>query len=291
MATKRYMTMVWSGALLLCCVLMVHVLAACGQQARQTAAESGDNTAATHGEDVTITVFAAASLTEAYEELGNTFEAAHPGTQFLLNLAGSQQLAQQIVQGAPADVFASANTKQMDVVIDSGRVLSGTQHTFAHNRLVVVVYKESTVALQTLEDLAQPGLKLILATPETPIGGYSRATLDKASQDAAFGTTFKDNVLGNVVSYEQTVKAVLTKVLLGEGDAGIVYLSDSMTADAVDKVERVDIPEHMNMQAIYPIAAIHDSPHGAMAQEFVAYVLSPEGQAILEHHGFVPAQK
>lgn len=291
MAVKRYVTFVWGGALCLCCVLMLFVLAACGQQARQTAAEAGDDTVARHGEDVTITVFAAASLTEAYEELGNTFEAAHPGTQVVLNLAGSQQLAQQIVQGAPADVFASANTKQMNVVIDSGRVLSGTQYIFAHNRLVVVVHKESTVALQTLEDLAQPGLKLILATPETPIGGYSLATLDKASQDDAFGTAFKDKVLGNVVSYEQNVKAVITKVLLGEGDAGMVYLSDSMTKDAVDKLERIDIPEHLNMQATYPIAAIHDSSHSAVAQEFVAYVLSLEGQAILEHHGFVPAQE
>ena len=154
------------------------------------------------------------------------FEADHPGVTAVFNFAGSQQLAQQINEGAPADVFASANKKQMDVVIEAGGIVSGTQQTFAKNRLVVIFPKDNPAGLAELKDLANPDSKLVLAAKEVPVGQYSLDFLDKAVADTAFGATFKDDVLKNVVSYEDNVKAVLTKVALGEADAGIVYLSD-----------------------------------------------------------------
>ncbi|NJN66763.1 MAG: molybdate ABC transporter substrate-binding protein [Chloroflexaceae bacterium] len=233
-----------------------------------------------------LIVFAAASLTESYQELGSVFEAAHPGTIVTLNLAGSQQLAQQLAQGAPADVFASANTKQMTVAIEAGRVVSGTQQVFAHNRLVAIVSTESPAAVEQLHDLAQPDIKLVLAAKEVPVGGYALDFLDKAAHDPAFGPAYQEGVLNNVVSYEQTVKAVLTKVALGEGDAGIVYSSD-VTASAAEKVTIIPIPDHLNTIATYPIASVSDSLHPALAQAFVDFILSPEGQTILAKHGFI----
>ena len=177
-------------------------------------------------------VFAAASLTEPFGEIGKSFEAAHPGVTVVYNFAGSQQLAQQINAGAPADVFASANKKQMGATIDAGSVISGTQQIFARNRLVVIYPKDNPAGLKDLNDLANPGLKLVLAAKEVPVGQYTLDFLDKAAADPALGTTFKDAVLKNVVSYEDNVKNVLTKVALGEADAGIVYLSDISGADA-----------------------------------------------------------
>jgi molybdate transport system substrate-binding protein len=234
-----------------------------------------------------LTVFAAASLTDAFDELGKMFEAAHSGTTVTFNFAGSQQLAQQIAQGAPVDVFAAANKKTMDTVIASGQVISGTQRTFVRNRLVVIYPKDNPAGLKTLEDLARPGLKLDLAAKEVPVGQYALDFLDKAVADPAFGASFKDGVLENVVSYEENVKAVLSKVTLGEADAGIVYTTD-ITLNAGDKVGRIDIPDALNTIASYPIAAIKDAPHADLAVEFVTFILSPDAQHVLAKYGFMP---
>jgi molybdate transport system substrate-binding protein len=238
--------------------------------------------------NATLTVFAAASLTESFGEIGPLFEAEHPGVRVILNLAGSQQLAQQLAQGAPADVFASANETQMQVAVDAGRVAAGSQRVFVRNRLVVVFPQDNPAGIQSLPDLARPGLRLVLAAADVPVGKYSLEFLDKASQDLAFGPTFKEGVLANVVSYEQTVKAVLTKVVLGEGDAGIVYLSD-ISLDNADKVGRLEIPDPLNSLATYPIALVSDSAEPDLAQAFIDLVLSPQGQEILTKFGFVSA--
>jgi molybdate transport system substrate-binding protein len=270
-------------------------LAACGQQPASQSTDTVNNVgmsadspgardASLSGE---ITVFAAASLTEAYQEIAEAFQTAYPKTSVLLNLAGSQQLAQQLAQGAPADVFASANIKQMGVAIEAERVTIGTHRIFAHNRLVIIVNKESPIAIERLEDLAKPDLKLVLAAKEVPVGAYTLDFLDKAAQ-SNLGNTYREQVLGNVVSYEQTVKAVLTKVMLGEGDAGVVYSSD-ITAEAAEHVVTSDIPDHLNTIADYPIAVINDSAQPDVAQAFVDFVFAPEGQALLEKHGFLPA--
>ena len=237
-------------------------------------------------EPADLTIFAAASLTESFTEIGRIFEAVHPGVHVTFNFAGSQQLAQQLGQGAPADVFASANSSQMDVAIETGRIISGTQQAFVRNRLTVIYPIDNPMSLSQVGDLATPDLHLILAAAEVPVGRYSLEFLDKAAQDPAFGTPFKDQVLGNVVSYEPNVKVVLTKIALGEGDAGIVYSSD-ITPDVADQVGQLEIPDALNTIAAYPIAAVSDSRYPTQAAAFTAYILSPEAQLVLARYGFI----
>ncbi len=235
----------------------------------------------------TLTVLAAASLSEAFAELASRFEAAHPGVRVALSLAGSQQLAQQLAQGAPGDVFASANTQEMDRVVQAGRVTAGSARVFAHNRLTVVLPRDNPAGLVRLQELARPGLKLVLAAAEVPVGQYALQFLEKASQDARFGPAFQGDVLTNVVSYEENVKSVPTKVELGEADAGIVYATDAASASAA-QVSHIEIPEELNCVAEYPIAPLADAAQPALAQEFVRFALSPEGQQVLAKHGFAP---
>jgi molybdate transport system substrate-binding protein len=240
-------------------------------------------------EPVDLNVFAAASLSAAFGEIGKQFEVTHPGVTVVFNFAGSQQLAQQINEGAPADVFASANKTQMDAVITAGGVTSAAPQTFVRNRLVAIFPKDNPAGLRALSDLANPGLKLVLAAQEVPVGRYSLDFLDKAAADPGFGATFKDDVLKNVVSYEDNVKAVLAKVALGEADAGIVYSSDVSGQDA-DKVGQLEIPNELNVIASYPIAPVRESRNAELAQAFIDFVLSQQGQDILAQSGFIPAQ-
>jgi molybdate transport system substrate-binding protein len=235
---------------------------------------------------VTLTVMAAASLTDAFTDLGKQFEAGHPGVSVQFNFAGSQQLAQQITEGAPADVFASANQKQMQVVVDAGKIAADAAVPFASNRLVIIYPKDNPAGLTDLAGLSTAGLKLVLAAKEVPVGQYSLDFLDKAAADAAFGAGYRDAVMENVVSYEENVKSVLTKVALGEADAGIVYTSD-ITGSAAGEIGKLDIPDALNVIATYPIAAIGDSAVPEMAQAFVDFVVSAEGQAILAKYGFI----
>jgi molybdate transport system substrate-binding protein len=235
----------------------------------------------------TLTVLAAASLMEPFNELGALFERQQPGVRVVFQYAGSQQLAQQIDQGAPADVFASASQRHMDAASASGRVDRDEVEILGDNRLVVIYPAGSSPGLSELADLARPALKLILASSEVPVGQYSLDFLDKASQHPAFSPSFRAGVLQNVVSYENNVKAVVTKVSLGEADAGIVYASD-LTGAAAQKLGQLEIPPDLNVRAAYPIAVLTDSPNPALAQAFVALVLSPEGQEILARFGFLP---
>lgn len=234
-----------------------------------------------------LTVFAAASLTDAFKIIGKQFGEANGGATITFNFAGSDQLATQITQGAPADVFASANTKQMDVVIKAGEIVSGTQTTFVRNRLVVVYPKDNPGKLASLKDLAKPGLKIVLANKSVPVGGYSLAFLEKASKLPEYTAEYSPTVLKNVVSYEENVKAVLSKVTLGEADAGIVYTTDAATITD-GSISTLDIPDNLNTIATYPIAATKNAKNAELAQKFVEYVLGPEGQAVLAKYGFIP---
>ena len=236
----------------------------------------------TPDQQVTLTVFAAASLTNAFTEIADVFEADHPTVEVALHFAGSQQLAQQIKLGAPADVFASADHLQMHVAIESGRITEDALQPFAHNRLSAVIPPNNPASLKTIEDLVRPGLLIVLADQVVPIGHYTHIFLDKASQ--AMGHSFKENVLANVASYEQNVQAVLTKVSLGEADAGIVYTSDIIGNNAVLSVE---IPDAFNPETVYPIAALSDTNYPDLAQAFTLFVRSIEGQRILAKHGFI----
>lgn len=238
---------------------------------------------------VTLNVFAAASLTNSFDEIGKAFEAAHPGVTVTFNFSGSQALATQINNGAPVDVFASANITQMSLVAKAGRIDAIAPKTFARNRLLVIYPKANPAKIQTLQDLAKPGVKLILADKSVPAGQYALNFLDNAAQDGSFGPAYKDDVLKNVVSYELDVKSVLAKVELGEADAGIVYTTDAVT-DTKGQTGQLAIPDHLNVIATYPIAVVKDSIHMALAQAFVDYVLSPEGQATLTKFGFIPGQ-
>ena len=244
---------------------------------------------ATQPPAITLNVFAAASLTAAFGDIGKAFEAAHPWVTVTFNLAGSQALATQINSAAPADVFASANNTQMAVVTKAGRIDAAAPKPFVKNRLVVIFPKANPADIQTLQDLAKPGLKLVLADKTVPVGQYALAFLDNAVKDASFGANYKMDVLKNVVSYELDVKSVLSKVELGEADAGIVYTTDAAT-DTTGQTGQLVIPDALNVIAVYPIAVVKDSPNLDMAQAFVDYVLSADGQATLVKYGFLPPQ-
>jgi len=233
----------------------------------------------------TLTVFAAASLKDAFTEIGANFEAAHPGVSVALNFAGSQTLSAQLTQGAVADVFASANQTEMDKLVTDGLVPADAAQTFLTNSLVVILPQANPAGARALADLAAPGLKLILAAETVPAGKYALQVLEKLAAEAAYGADFKTRVLANVVSYENDVKAVVAKVQLGEADAGVVYLSDSVAAPDLKTIE---IPADLNVVARYPIAALTNAPQLELAAAFVDAVLSADGQSVLKKWGFTP---
>jgi molybdate transport system substrate-binding protein len=175
----------------------------------------------------------------------------------------------------------------MEAAIQASRVVSGTERTFGRNRLVVIYPQDNPAGLTQLQDLAKPGLKLVFAAKEVPVGQYSLDFLGKAITNTAFSPTYMDEVLKNVVSYEDNVKSVLAKIALGEADAGIVYTSD-ISGEGADKVGRLDISDNLNVIASYPIAVVSDSAHAKQAQAFVDYVLSPAAQQVLVKYGFIP---
>jgi molybdate transport system substrate-binding protein len=212
-------------------------------------------------EEHTLTVFAAASLTDAFTEIGAAFEAANPGVTVVFNFAGSQALRTQIEEGAVADVFASANTKEMDTLATASMV--GEAPPFVNNLLTIIVPPDNPVGLSTPQDLTRAGLKLVLAAEEVPVGKYPRQVLDKL--DVLYGTGYKEAVLANVVSNEDNVKQVVAKVQLGEADAGIVYTSDVVAAPELVSIE---IPAEQSVIAVYPIALLQASGKPTLAQAF-----------------------
>jgi molybdate transport system substrate-binding protein len=233
----------------------------------------------------TLTVFAAASLTGAFQEIGKEFEAANTGVTVNYDFAGSQVLRTQLEQGASADVFASADHKNMDQLVPENIVLGNAYQDFATNRLIVILPASNPANLQSLLDLARPNQKLVLADSSVPAGNYARQILSKISEDPTFGSDFSTRVLANVVSNETDVKQVVTKVELGEADAGIVYVTD---AKAAPDLITISIPEQYNVIAHYPIAILTHTSESDLAAAFVAYVLSPAGQAIMVKWGFTP---
>lgn len=232
-----------------------------------------------------LTIYAAASLTEAFSDLAEQFEISHPNVEVAISFAGSQQIAQQLSQGAPGDLFASANAKQMENVISAGRVMSGADREFIHNQLMIILPWDNQGNITGVRDLLKPGLRLILADKSVPVGYYSQKMLEQANQQPVYGQNFKEKVLGNVVSYEENVRAVLTKIILGEAEAGIVYVSDAAGAQEGD-IKMIPIPDEINVAASYYIAPLSDSSETELGLKFIALVLSPRGQDILNTHGF-----
>jgi molybdate transport system substrate-binding protein len=266
-------------------LILAGLLAACAAAPTPTAQPAAAATATTapSAGGSTLTVFAAASLTASFTDLGKAFAAANPGSRVVFSFAGSQALRTQLTQGAKADIFASADTSNMDQAQTAG-LIQGNVSTFAYNRLIVIAPKDNPAAIRELKDLAKSGLKLDIADAGVPAGSYTLQMLDKLSADPAFGSTFSTTVLARVVSKESDVKQVVAKVVLGEADAGVVYATDAQ-ADA-SKLTVVNIPDQYNVIATYPIAVVKGSANAALAQKLIALLLSADGQAIMSTYGF-----
>ncbi len=218
----------------------------------------------------TVTVLAAASLQDSFTTLGKQFQAAHPGTQVKLSFGASSALAQQINQGAPADVFASAAPTNMKQVTDAGG--ASAPKNFVKNVMEIAVPPSNPAKVGGLADLARPGVKVALCQPQVPCGAVAAQVFKNAQ------------VTVTPVTLEQDVKSTLTKVQLNEADAGVVYTTDVRAAGA--KVTGIPIPADVNASTEYPIAALSKAPNSAGAQAFVDYVLSPAGQTVLTAAGF-----
>ncbi len=234
-----------------------------------------------------LTVFAASSLADAFEEMAEAFEAGHPGTRVVLNFGSSSQLAAQLAEGAAADVFASANADQMNTAAEAGRI-DATPVPFVTNRLVVITPADNPARIESLADLARPGVRLLLAAPGVPVREYSDQLIAALAADPAYGAEFAEGVYANLASEEENVRQAAAKIALGEADAGIVYASD-VTPDLAGQVRRIDVPDQYNVAATYPIARVAGSARPELAQEFIDFVLSEEGQDILLRWGFGPA--
>lgn len=231
-----------------------------------------------------LTVFAAASLADAFVRIKDDLEAVNGGLSITYNFAGSQALVTQLTEGAPADVLAVAGGTQMTNAVDAG-VIAGQPVLFAQNRLAIVVPKDNPAGVQSPADLAKSGLKLVLAQAAVPAGQYAREAICRAGLDVtAYGDGFVAATGANVVSEEDNVKAVLTKVRLGEADAGIVYVTD-VTAAVADDVAVIPIPSEINVIATYPVAPVAGG-NAALAAAFIAYLVGPAGQAALRAFGF-----
>lgn len=266
-------------ALMLFIMLCTLFFAACGGSTSSTT-----STATTAPAVTTLNVFAAASLKESFNVIAAKYTRAHPNITMKLNFAGSQILEQQIASGAPADVFASADQTNMQKAVAAGLV--GNSQVFVKNRLTVIIPAANPGNINSLKDLSRKGVKIDIGAPAVPAGKYSLQVLAKMAQSANYGPAYENAVKANFVSQETDVKAVVNKVQLGEVDAGFVYVTD-VTAAVSNKIKMIDIPDNFNVIAQYPIAVTKSSAHSNDARAFVQYILSPEGQAVLQKYHFI----
>jgi molybdate transport system substrate-binding protein len=235
----------------------------------------GETASAQEGGDLTVS--AASSLTDAFTEIGKAFEKANPGTTVVFNFGPSDGLAGQIDEGAPVDVFASASPTWMDSVQDDGPGVT-SRVDFAQNRLAIIVPAGNPAGIENLADLTEDGVQLVLAAEGVPAGDYAREILRDAGISEA--------ALANVVSNEEDVRAVLTKLIAGDADAGIGYVTD-VTPAVSDRVRLIPIPGEVNVIATYPIAVVNGTQEADLAKGFVDFVLG-DGQQTLAEYGFLP---
>ncbi|WP_330328965.1 molybdate ABC transporter substrate-binding protein [Streptomyces sp. NBC_00536] len=252
-------------------------LTACGKDDAKKPAADGASAAASASPSAaapkaaSLTVLAASSLTDVFKTAGAAYEKANPGTKITFSFAGSQELAAQVKQGAPADALVTADTKTMDGLSAE----ANAPKVIAKNRLVIAAGKGNPFKIGSLKDLANTKIKVVLAAPEVPVGRYSKQILDAQKIEV------------KPVSQEPNVRAVLSKVELGEADAGLVYKTDSIKSG--DKVTTVDIPDEQNAVASYPAASLKGSKNAEAAAAFVAWLSTPEAQKILQDAGFQQA--
>ena len=252
-----------------CAAIAALVLAACSSST-STPSASSSGAGKVSG---TVVVFAATSLTDAFNKIGAQFEKAHPGVMVKFNYNGSSSLATSITQGAPADVFASAAPANMKTVTDAGDA-AGTPQVFTRNTGEIMVEKGNPKKITSVKDLANPAIKVAVCAPEVPCGAVATAIFKNA------GVTVKP------VSEETNVGGVVTKVTLGEVDAGIVYVTDVKESEG--KATGVPIPASQNDITEYPIAQVKGAPNATGAKAFISYVLGPDGQKVLASFGFLP---
>jgi molybdate transport system substrate-binding protein len=241
-------------------------------------AACGDSADAGGADETELTVSGAASLTDAFGDIGAAFEEEHQGVTVIFNFGPSDALATQIIEGAPVDVFASASPTWMDEVQDEGPGVTGRAR-FATNRLAIIVPSDNPAGIDRIADLAEDEVRLVIAAEGVPAGDYAREILANAG--------IADLAMANVVSNAEDVRTVVTAVASGEADAGIVYVTD-VTSAVADQVASIRIPDEINVIAMYPIAVVTGSKEADLAQRFVDYVLGP-GQQTLADHGFLPA--
>jgi molybdate transport system substrate-binding protein len=233
-----------------------------------------------------LAIFCAASLTGAFGEIGLMYK-NETNINVVFNFDGSQVLRTQIENGAYADIFVSANKKQMNLMKNEGLTNNSSITVFTKTKPVIIVPKDNLAKIQNISDLVKPGIKIVIGTKDVPIGDYTLQIMSRLSNDSAFGPEFKKKFMANVVSQEINVNYITSKVALGEADAGIAYDSD-ITKDLGAKITKIEIPNKYNVIAEYPMGILKQSKYPAQDQEFINLVKSDRGMAILEKYGFEP---
>lgn len=256
----------------LCFILLINVIpSACSEEPKELA------------------IFCGAGLAGAFNEIGQLYEnASNIGVAF--NFDGLPSLRAQIENGAYADVLVSSNLKHMDALKAEGLINNSTVKIFARNKVAVVVPKDNPANIVNLTDLARPGIMILMGTKELPIGDYARQVLDKLANDSEYGPEYKEKVISNIVSEETTVNRIVSKVALGEVDAGFAFMSD-VSPSMVGKVTKIPIPDKYNVVGDFPVGVLSQSNNSQEAQAFIDVIMSNEGQAILDKYGFIPVAK
>jgi len=274
---------VYAGVIVLLMLLTVLVA---GCTTSPTASPTATATPTAAPQNVTLAVFAAASLSGAFNETIADYEALHPNVKIVPQYAGTQVLVTQVQQGASADVFASASTSYMTTLVKGGYMVNSSVANFTENKLALIVPTNNPANISSLSDLNKSGVKVVICASTVPCGSYTLQVLNKTVNNSAYGPTFKASVLKNVVSQETDVNSAVSKIALGEADVAFVYQSD-VPASMQSQVKVIALPENVNVLAIYPIGVLAQSKNQGVAQDFENYVLSANGTAILDKYHFI----